>query len=321
MAVSNIGILLLAWTLLFFMGGGALCAQESTCADPLPAHDFSSVGYRKGKVPTPYGKKKATINLAAGRYTIDSLIRLSDGDVLRGAGRDRTILYFPKGLKGLGEPCGHQGVDCYDWGNGVIRAQGKSIGIEDLTIEFPVHEWCHYCGDKSEGYNGIALSGCTDCWVKNVTVRNCDSGLFIEKKSTNNTVEDVHIYVNSGVKSHLHIAISAYSTNNLVTDFKVYGTSFHGLTANWGSSSNVFANGWGENIRIEPDHNCNGKAGGSASCCPNTLYSNISGTIESIQARDRSGNALQAVLWNVGEKTRCPEDAYAAQVRKKKNDH
>ena len=307
----------IAWSVsVLSLVAGALHAQQSDCDDALPAHDYSTVGYQGGDVPAPYGKKKATVSFDSGRHTIEKLIRLSDGDVLRGAGRDKTILYFPKGLKGLGEPCGHEGVDCYDWANGVIKAEGRSIGIEDLTIEFPSHEWCHYCGEKSEGYNGIALSGCTDCWVKNVTIRNSDSGLFIEKSSTNNTVEGLHVYANAGVKSHLHIAISGFSSNNLVTDFKVYGTSFHGLTGNWGSTSNVFANGWGENIRIEPDHNCNGR-GGAASCCPNMMYSNISGTIESIQTRDRAKNLLQAVLWNVGEKTKCPEDAYTAQVNRK----
>ena len=96
----------------------------------------------------------------------------------------------------------------------------------------------------------------------------------------------------------------------------MYGTSFHGLTGNWGSFSNVFANGWGENIRIEPDHNCNG-VGGAASCCPDLMYSNISGIIESIQAVDRAHNAPQAILWNVGGKAKCPEDAYTAQVKAK----
>ncbi len=312
----------IVWSLavLFLIMSGALQAQKSKCSDPLPAHDYSGAGYRNGKTPIPYGKQKATLTFAAGRHTINEQILLSDGDVLRGAGRDKTILYFPKGLKGLGAPCGHQGVDCYDWGNGVISASGKLIGIEELTIEFPVHDWCHYCGEENEGYNGISMSGCSDCWVKNVTIRNCDSGLFIEQRSRNTTVAGLHVYVNAEVKSHLHIAISGFSMNNLVTDFKVYGSSFHGLTGNWGSTSNVFANGWGESIRIEPDHNCNG-AGGSESCCPNMMYSNIGGTIESIQQNDRAGNPLQTVLWNVGENNKCPEDAYSAQVKRKRSRH
>lgn len=289
-------------------------AQKHECNDPLPTHDYSIVGYHAGKVPIPYRERAATVQFRAGRFVIDSLIVLSDGQVLRGAGRERTILYFPNGLKGLGLPCGHKGVDCYDWANGVIRADGKEIGIEDLTIEFPKHEWSHYQGDKSEGYNGIALSRCTDCWVKNVTIRNSDSGLFLQDSSSHVTVDGLHVYANAGVKSHLHVAISSFSSNNLITNFRIYGTSFHGLTGNWGSYSNAFVNGWGESIRIEPDHNCNG-VGGTASCCPDMMYSNIEGTIESIQTKDRAGQILQTVLWNVGEKDRCPDDAYTAQVK------
>ncbi|MCB0686694.1 MAG: hypothetical protein KDC53_09215 [Saprospiraceae bacterium] len=85
-----------------------------------------------------------------------------------------------------------------------------------------------------------------------------------------------------------------------------------GLTANWGSASNVFANGWGEALRIEPDHNCKGP-GGEESCCPHILYSNIKGEIESIQTHNRAKEPLLTDLWNVGEETRCPIDAYTAQ--------
>lgn len=290
--------------------------QKDECKDSLPAHDYSAAGYHKGNVPIPYGQRAATVKFDTGRFTIDSLIILSDGAVLRGSGRDQTILYFPKGLKGMGIPCGHKGVDCYDWANGVIRAEGKEIGIEDLTIEFPEHEWSHYQGDKSEGYNGIALSGCTDCWLKNVSIRNCDSGVFLQDSSSHVTLDGMHVYANPGVKSHLHIAISSFSNHNLVTNFRIYGSSFHGLTANWGAYSNVFANGWGESLRIEPDHNCNG-VGGTASCCPDIMYSNIQGTVESIQSKDRAGNILQTVLWNVGQRSRCPDDAYTAQLKKR----
>src|SRR3989337_891875 len=96
-----------AWSLLVLsmIAAGTLHAQKSECSDPLPAHDYSGVGYRNGKAPIPYGKEKATLRFDSGRHIIGKQILLSDGDVLRGAGRDKTVLYFPKGLKGLGEPC------------------------------------------------------------------------------------------------------------------------------------------------------------------------------------------------------------------------
>ena len=293
-----------------------LAQDKDNCTDPLPAFDFSEVGYKHGKVPLPYHQQPATYTIAEGRYVVDSLIFLSDGDILRGSGREKTVLFFPQGLKGLGSACGHQGVDCFDWSNGVIKASGAEIGIEDLTIEFPEHPWCHYCGEENGGYNGISLFNCNDCWVKNVRVKNCDSGIFVEAGSTNATIEDVDIHVNLGIQSHLHIAISGRSSNVLIKGFRVYGSSFHGLTANWGSSNSVFSDGWGDSLRIEPDHNCNG-VGGPDTCCPNILYTNIRGHVVSMQTHDRAHNPLQAIIWNVGEFDKCPEDVYTAQRESK----
>jgi hypothetical protein len=286
----------------------AQCSPENT----LPSVDFSKVGYRQGDTPVPYGQRPATITYPEGRFTINNLIRLTSGQVLRGAGRDKTVLYFPNGLRELGEPCGNPGVDCYDWKNGVIRANGTEIGIEDLTIEFRDHGWCHYCGTNNGGFNGIELQNCTNSWIKNVTVRKSDNGIFISGGS-NNTVDGVHVYPMTGLTTHLHIAISAFAKNNLVTNFMAFGDTHHGVTGNWGVDTNVFANGWGENLYIEPDHNCNG-GGGTASCSPNMMYSNITGTIKGIQTVDRAGNPLQTVLWNVGNTAKCPADAYSAQL-------
>jgi hypothetical protein len=286
----------------------AQCSPENT----LPSTDFSKVGYRQGDTPIPYQQRPATITYPEGRFTINNLIRLTSGQVLRGAGRDKTVLYFPDGLRELGEPCGNPGVDCYDWKNGVIRANGTEIGIEDLTIEFRDHGWCHYCGSNNGGFNGIELQNCTNSWVKNVTIRKSDNGLFISGGS-NNTVDGVHVYPMTGLTTHLHIAISGFAKNNLVTNCRAYGDTNHGITGNWGVDTNVFANTWGENLYIEPDHNCNG-AGGTASCSPNMMYSNITGTIKGIQTVDRAGNPLQTVLWNVGSVTKCPVDAYTAQL-------
>lgn len=286
----------------------AQCAPESV----LPSIDFSKVGYRQGDSPVPYGQRPATIYYPEGRFTINSLIRLTSGQVLRGAGRDRTILYFPNGLRELGEPCGNPGVDCYDWKNGVIRANGNEIGIEDLTIEFRDHGWCHYCGTNNGGFNGIELQNCTNSWVKNVTIRKSDNGIFISGGS-NNTIDGVHVYPMTGLTTHLHFAISGFAKNNLVTNFMAFGSTAHGVTGNWGVDTNVFSNGWGENLYIEPDHNCNG-GGGSTSCSPNMMYSNITGTIRGIQTVDRAGNPLQTVLWNVGNTSKCPADAHAAQL-------
>ena len=69
-----------------------------------------------------------------------------------------------------------------DW-HPVIRVFEPSVsecGVENLGFEFPNTP---YAGHFTElGYNPIAISGAAHCWVKNIHIKNCDSGLFISGK-------------------------------------------------------------------------------------------------------------------------------------------
>ena len=50
-------------------------------------------------------------------------------------------------------------------------------GIENLAFEFPAQP---YKGHFTElGFNPIALSGVANCWVRNVRMKNADSGIFV----------------------------------------------------------------------------------------------------------------------------------------------
>jgi parallel beta-helix repeat protein len=281
----------------------------------LPSVDFSYAGYRQNNAPVPYGQKPATVSYGEGRHTITSIINLQSGNVLRGAGRDKTILYFPKGLRNLGPRCNKSA--CYEWDDtGLILAQGLEIGIEDLTIEFPVHLYEHYQGLTNQGFNAISLRSCINCWVKNVTVRNSDIGIFVAK-SSDSTIDGAYVYSNAQ-GAHMHIGISAFSKRIAVTNFKVFGASAHGLTGNWGPDLVVFTNGTRDNTRIEPDHNCNG-VGGLRSCAKNFLYSNISGTgsIQGNTGRDGKPLPYPPILWNVNGVDRCPLDVYTEQLKKR----
>ena len=62
--------------------------------------DFSNVGYRKGDVPIPY--RTRPITYGPGRHEITKRLFLKSGQVLRGAGMDKTVLYFPKPLLEIG---------------------------------------------------------------------------------------------------------------------------------------------------------------------------------------------------------------------------
>jgi hypothetical protein len=291
-------------------------------AMPLPSFDYGNVGYHGG---APLPDKPATRTFPAGRHTITNPIVLKTGDVLRGAGRDKTILYFPEGLKQMGVPC-RDGTftnnDCFDWPEansrtsdlfmGVIGAMGSEIGIEDLTIEFPAnHAWTHHAKHEgTSGYNGFELKQCTNCWIKDVSIKNADNSIMVSDGG-NNTIQGVHLYARPG-GGHIHVAY-VNSDNNLTTNFRMYGTSSHGLVNNWGGENNVFANGWVENLKLEADHSCGSRRHGDEICTKNLLYSNISGKIGAIQTIDRKGDPVEKVLWNVGNLDRCPLDAYTAQ--------
>jgi hypothetical protein len=284
-----------------------------------PAFDYSKVGYKNGNVPIPYGKRGASYYYGTGRYTITNKILLKSGNILKGAGKNKTTLYFPMGLKGLGIGCfGNPNTDCYDWWDGVIQGKGTEVGIEDVTIEFPDHYWKHYDGKHNGGYNGPEFLQCNDCWMKNVVIKNADNGLGI-RLSNRVTLDGVEVYpVNP--KGHIHIKVME-SKNILVTNFRMYGISIHGLTGNWGPDTVVFSNGWGQNISLEPDHSAGGN-GGTWPRSSNMLYSNIQGKILGIRSVDRQGIPLHNyLLWNVAGKDgpRQPTDIHGAQLTARLN--
>ena len=96
-----------------------------------PLKDFSHVGYRGGDVPIPYQARPITYG--PGRHVITKRIVLKSGQVLRGAGKDKTVLYFPKPLREIGNnECPSGKNNCYGWSYGVIQITGASeVGIED----------------------------------------------------------------------------------------------------------------------------------------------------------------------------------------------
>ncbi|MDB5318897.1 MAG: hypothetical protein JWN40_528, partial [Phycisphaerales bacterium] len=63
----------------------------------------------------------------------------------------------------------------------------KEVGIEGLRFEFPN---IPYTGHFTElGHNAIALTDVADCWVRNIIIDHCDSGIFVGGRFC--TVQDV----------------------------------------------------------------------------------------------------------------------------------
>jgi hypothetical protein len=229
--------------------------------------------------PNPGGT--ATRQFGPGRYVITNPFVLTSNQILRGAGSGKTVLYFPKGLVGMGackSPC--------EWGHGVIKLAGSNVRVEGLTIEFPPHKWTHHGG---QGYNGLFFSSCNNCSARDVVVRNSDQGVSINF-GQGNRVENTAVYANPGY-AHYHYAFTG-GRNSTVNNFKAYGNSVHGLTGNWGPENVTFSNGWGEYLRLEADHN------GPAT--KNMVYQNISGKIKSIQSTNRARKRVSATFINIG---------------------
>jgi hypothetical protein len=274
--------------------------QQGESWDPHgPLKDFSYAGYHRGDDPIPYQQRPAALTFGPGVHTITERIVLTAG-VLRGAGVHETTLYFPHGLIGMGYPCPRDtGGNCWDWGGGVIQlGPGREIGLEDVTIAFPPHPYRHHRG---KGFNGPDLRGCEHCWVKHVRVINTDEGFGIHG-GHHNSLEDVEVIANPrGAHNYIHMTLTQ---DNLVNRFSVSARAIHGLSGNWGTRGGVYANGTGDPVRIEPDHNGPTTTG--------LLYSNIHGT---------GGHKVKlsdTVLWNYMTHQWCPEDLYTAQLKKRR---
>jgi hypothetical protein len=130
--------------------------------------DFSHAGYGQGELPVPdvpvavdvtdFGAvgdgvtddtqaflealaavEAGAVYVPAGRYLLSKVLRLErSGVVLRGAGRDRTVLYFPQPLfeiEGVGPQQSPYGPYGWSWSGGVIWAEGRVDDEADAEAE------------------------------------------------------------------------------------------------------------------------------------------------------------------------------------------
>lgn len=138
----------------------------------------------------------------------------------------------------------------------VLKTFAPSVqesGIEDLSIEFPVTP---YKGHFTElGFNGIAMNHVSDCWVRNVHIANCDSGIYVSgyfctvdglvitserprNKDSRNRTQTGHHGISMG-------------TDCLVTNFDIQTHFIHDITLSKLNSGNVIKNGRGENLSLD----------------------------------------------------------------------
>jgi hypothetical protein len=125
----------------------------------------------------------------------------------------------------------------------------SEVGIEELTISFPVKP---YKGHFSErGMNGITFKGAWNCWVKNVEILNCDSGIFMGSRFC--TIDGLRIASKrakkvSGLSGHHGVILG---TDSLMTNFDIQAKFIHDTCFTNFQSGVVIKNGKGINLAFD----------------------------------------------------------------------
>ncbi len=123
-------------------------------------------------------------------------------------------------------------------------------GVENLGFAFPAQP---YRGHFTElGFNPVALRGVAHCWVRNLHVRNADSGPFIN--GAFNTVDGIVIESDRAEdKQHCtgHHGLSLGGTDNLLCNFDLRTRFIHDITVSGFCSGNVVMHGRGVDLSLD----------------------------------------------------------------------
>jgi hypothetical protein len=123
----------------------------------------------------------------------------------------------------------------------------RESGVEGLRFAFPP---IPYEGHFTElGNNPIALQGVSDCWVRDVVVDDCDSGIFAAGRFC--TIADVVFNSRrrpdpAGQQGHHGVTMSG--DDNLLTRFRFNFKFIHDITGTAGGAGNVAAGGSGVDL-------------------------------------------------------------------------
>lgn len=126
----------------------------------------------------------------------------------------------------------------------------SEVGIEALSFEFPVTP---YEGHFTElGYNAIAIDTAADCWVREVKIRNADSGVYL--RGTFCTLDGLVLESQRPPKSArkltghhgLNMGVDCLAQN---FDFRTH--FIHDITVDSDDVRNVVKNGRGVNLSLD----------------------------------------------------------------------
>jgi hypothetical protein len=112
----------------------------------------------------------------------------------------------------------------------------EEVGLEDFRSEFPAAP--HAGHHLEEGWNGLYLTQLQHSWVRNVSIRNADSGIICNR-AKNVTLEGIGVRGRSG---HYCVMVGG-SYGVLVKDFRFSAPSLHSPSFNAGAQLCVFSGG------------------------------------------------------------------------------
>jgi hypothetical protein len=120
----------------------------------------------------------------------------------------------------------------------------REVGIEHLAIDFPSTPYPGH--HRERGYNAVEFShNVVDGWLRDVEIRNCDSGVFVGRRSKWLTLTELR-FVSSragdakGDQGHHGVALSGCS-DVLVADISFEAELIHELTLTHRAVGNVLS--------------------------------------------------------------------------------
>lgn len=130
----------------------------------------------------------------------------------------------------------------------VFEPRVHDVGIEGMTISFDA---VPYEGHFSElGRNAIAFNNTSDCWVRDVKIKNCDSAIFFT--GVQGTIDGLTVLSSrkayQNTQGHHGVTLGL---DNLLMNFAFKTHFIHDITMTRLSAGNVIKNGSGVNLSLD----------------------------------------------------------------------
>jgi hypothetical protein len=126
----------------------------------------------------------------------------------------------------------------------------NECGIEDLGFEFPLTS---YEGHFTEiGFNAIAINQAVDCWIRNVRIRNSDSGIFLNGMfcTADGIVIESDRPIDHTNHSTGHHGLTP-GTDCVMENFDIRTRFIHDISVDHFSAGNVVKNGRGVDLSLD----------------------------------------------------------------------